>query len=36
MNCKIAGFGESVVDFIPVDSGKNTGDGCITYKACPG
>ncbi len=36
MNCKIAGFGESVVDFIPVDDGKNAGDGCITYKACPG
>lgn len=36
MNCKIAGFGESVVDFIPVDNEKSTEDGCITYKACPG
>ena len=28
----VVGFGESVVDFIPV----GTDDGCTTYKACPG
>lgn len=28
----IVGFGESVVDFIPV----GTDDGCTIYKACPG